>query len=359
MKKKVLFILSVPPPHGGGEIVSQYLYEHINNDYDCLTFPWKYYPKIRKTHFNFMSYVYGLYYIFRNLFKILIIRPESIYIGLPKTFIAFCRNATIIWFSNFLKIEIYCELHGMSFPFAEKQSYKRTMLIKTLSRVSKIRVLSDSISEYLKGLGFSGSIHRVHNGINKPTINAVTINKQHATLNLLYLGGISKSKGFHRVLKILKDINLNGNVNFHLNVVGSFVNSYEENEFIRYINKNNLIDLVTFHGHKVDQEKWNLVIRNQILMHLTSFDGQPLTIIECMSLGIPTIATKVGGIPEMIENNKNGFLVENEGDAVKIIRDIYSNKIDLNRISTMSKITYNNKYTIEKMVNGIVSMVES
>ena len=39
-------------------------------------------------------------------------------------------------------------------------------------------------------------------------------------------------------------------------------------------------------------------------------EGQPWTILEAMAAEIPIVATNVAGIPEMIENEKSGLLVE-------------------------------------------------
>ncbi len=39
-------------------------------------------------------------------------------------------------------------------------------------------------------------------------------------------------------------------------------------------------------------------------------EGQPWTILEAMAAGVPIVATNIAGIPEMIENEKSGLLVE-------------------------------------------------
>lgn len=39
-------------------------------------------------------------------------------------------------------------------------------------------------------------------------------------------------------------------------------------------------------------------------------EGQPWTILEAMAAGVPIVATNIAGIPEMLENEKSGLLVE-------------------------------------------------
>ena len=39
-------------------------------------------------------------------------------------------------------------------------------------------------------------------------------------------------------------------------------------------------------------------------------EGMPMSVLEAMSHGIPTIATAVGGVPRLIESGTNGFLIK-------------------------------------------------
>lgn len=63
---------------------------------------------------------------------------------------------------------------------------------------------------------------------------------------------------------------------------------------------------VRFLGHRTDV---NRVLNGFDLFALSSStEGHPIAVIEAMAMSLPVLATIVGGIPEMIEDGKTGFL---------------------------------------------------
>ena len=52
-------------------------------------------------------------------------------------------------------------------------------------------------------------------------------------------------------------------------------------------------------------------------------EGLPISILEAMSYSLPIISTAVGGIPEILKNGENGFIME-PGDKEAIYRAIHT-----------------------------------
>jgi glycosyltransferase involved in cell wall biosynthesis len=113
--------------------------------------------------------------------------------------------------------------------------------------------------------------------------------------------------------------------------------------------------LVFFHGFVNDirphLEKMDLALLPSL------GEGIPLSLLEAMSLGIPVIATRVGGIPEIVEDDLNGLLVP-ANDAKALIDAIIKavNPSDFRRLSfgALKKFSELNDY--EEMVEETASV---
>jgi glycosyltransferase involved in cell wall biosynthesis len=55
-----------------------------------------------------------------------------------------------------------------------------------------------------------------------------------------------------------------------------------------------------------------------LLINLSSTEGTPVSMMEALSFGVPIIATKVGGVPEIVEDGKNGFLLNPDISAQQV-----------------------------------------
>jgi glycosyltransferase involved in cell wall biosynthesis len=65
---------------------------------------------------------------------------------------------------------------------------------------------------------------------------------------------------------------------------------------------------VTFTGHRDDVMA--VADALDVLVHPTSVDAFPTTLLEAMAASVPVVATAVGGIPEIVEHNVGGILLD-------------------------------------------------
>jgi len=69
-----------------------------------------------------------------------------------------------------------------------------------------------------------------------------------------------------------------------------------------------LNDIVIFEGHSKDVA--SIWIKHHAMILPSRFEGTPLSIIEAMICGRPVVATKVAGIPEIVDDGISGFLAD-------------------------------------------------
>jgi len=113
---------------------------------------------------------------------------------------------------------------------------------------------------------------------------------------------------------------------------------------------------VEFLGIRKDVDK--LMVSSKILVLPSRWEGLPVTILEAMSRGLPVIASSVGGIPEVIENKKEGILVPPQNpeilaQAIKKLLEDESLRKELIR-NAYEKVKEN--YSIETYAKNILNL---
>ncbi len=114
---------------------------------------------------------------------------------------------------------------------------------------------------------------------------------------LLFFGRLSKEKGINTLLETIagKEVNL---VIAGKGPLEDLVKNYAQNfKNIRYV------------GFQQGKSLKNLIQKASYIMVPSEwYENNPMTIVEAFSLGKPVIGARIGGIPELIQENYNGFL---------------------------------------------------
>ncbi|MBN1559447.1 glycosyltransferase family 4 protein [candidate division KSB1 bacterium] len=355
-KKRVLFILKVPPPYGGGEIEHQYLYNALKYDYKFLLFARKSHNKAKQGRLSLANVLFGALMIVRVVFVCIVRRPTVVFIWLPKDLPAYLRTIFLAALLRLFGTKVIGDLHGMGFDFLQRRAQK-WYLRHSINVFSTIRVLSPKIAERLRDCGFRNELVPIDNGVAAPNYLKIKTSSFEQPLRLLYLGTISESKGFLRVLELAKYLH-RLHVRFSLTVVGEWRDGQFRQNARKFIKDNGLGFSVLFSGMRLADEKWKILWKSHLLLHFTDWDGQPLTIIEAMAAGVPTIATPVGAISEMIEHNVDGFLIDRVDQATHIITELLAGRLDYDAVSTSARRTFERRFTVEKYIDNIERLVQ-
>lgn len=90
-----------------------------------------------------------------------------------------------------------------------------------------------------------------------------------------------------------------------------------------------------------------------LFMLPSNYEGLPIVLLEAMSKGKPIVASKVGGVPEIVINGKNGFALPNDVDAfVEKIDYILRNNEVQRRFSKFSLRQVEKHFTSKKMADN-------
>jgi len=123
---------------------------------------------------------------------------------------------------------------------------------------------------------------------------------------LLFVGKLRPVKGLDLLLKALSLLNTSLKKEMKLYIVGS--GEYEE--IYKSLARKLKVDRsVEFLGRLSLRECYALYKSCDLQIMPSRLEGFPMALLEALGSGIPIIATRVGGIPEIIKNNRNGLIV--------------------------------------------------
>lgn len=165
-----------------------------------------------------------------------------------------------------------------------------------------------------------------------------------------------KEKGIDYLLKAAKIIVDNHNDVYFL-IVGT---GKEENELKALTSELGIVEKVRFLGSRDDSEKI-LSISEVFVCPSLWLEAFGLTNIEAMACGIPVIASKVGGIPEIIEDNITGILVNTKDSQAlaDAMERLYSDPELRKSMGQRSLERATEHFDLDRAVNEIISIYKN
>lgn len=260
---------------------------------------------------------------------------------------------------------LYLYIHRGDLNYHYNYSFYKRFLIKLhLLYASKIIVLSKlfvrdkSLKDFQKKIlvipnSLSKEDSRVSNNFFQKRNKTLDLKYQQKVIRFIYAGNLQSSKGIFNIIEAIKLINKK-NLNFlvQLDIYGM---KFEEVD----CSNNNIV----YKGKLKHSKRLNVMSNYDFLITASKTEGLPITLIECMAIGLPFITTNVGAINDLLIDNYPYITKIDTCSIVKItelaLNDHTKNRKKIKSIIRSNKNLFDNKFQYSKFfynLNNILNV---
>lgn len=349
-RKNILFLLHLPPPVHGSTIVGKQIKDSKIINYE---FKGRYVNLILSKKVNEsgkVNLIKALRFlrIWFKLFGLLLFRrPDLCYFALTTTGAGFKKDVLLIALLRIFNVKILYHLHNKGISQLNKKDVD-DFLYRFVFAHSFVILLSENLYYDIERYVPMDMIHICSNGIKDyQPVAALSLTPEIRPFNILFLSNLLVDKGVYDLIDACSILNKKG-LYFNCDFVGGEGNISVE-EFNKYVNQKGLSNKVKYLGKRYGKLKEMTYEQADIFVFPTRNECFGLVLLEAMQHRLPVIATYEGGIPDIVEDGKNGYLIE-KGDvnalAAKIEILLRYPEIRV-KMGNNGRATYENKFTDE------------
>jgi len=248
----------------------------------------------------------------------------------------------------------HCHCLNVTYPLYERNFISRYVLKKSADLYI---VVSRWMVNQLTNLGVtSDRIRVVYNGIDVNRFHPGELEKSENTL--LFVGRLSPVKG----LLILLESLLYLKRPISLKIVGpTYDNEYAKNiaDLAKKVVFRTKHD-ITFMGLQPEEELIRLYQKASLVVMPSLSEPFGLVGLESLSCETPVIASSVGGIPEVIENGKNGILVRpnDHKELARAIESLLEDRELRLKFGSEGRRMVEERFSARRMIEALIALYE-
>jgi len=310
--KKILFILHFPPPVHGSSIVGQSIKESkiINETFDCRYINLLVSRTMFETGKLSITKIIRFFSVWFELLQNLIWnKPDICYLALSTSSKSFYKDAILVFWLRIFGVKVVYHLHNKGVSKYEGQSIDR-LLYRFVFKNSKLILLSDKLYKDIKTFVKTSDVYICHNGIEDLAIAPkIELKGSNEPAKILFLSNLIETKGVTVLLEACKILNQKG-LNFTCDFLGA-EGDLSAAKFEEKVNQLGIEDRVRYLGKRYGKEKLEAFSNADIFAFPTYYNNEcfPLVLLEAMSANLPVVSTFEGGIPDIVDIGKTGYLV--------------------------------------------------
>lgn len=210
------------------------------------------------------------------------------------------------WFSLFYNESKISSLTNIIFGRFLKNAFKKSNKITFVSKY----LYDEAEKTFGKLISSKGVV--IHNGVVISSFKDVGSVKLKDGFNIFFPGGPKLKKGGDILIKAIKILNEKIN-DLNLYIALDVPEGHLIRKLVKEYSLENKIEFLGF----LEAQKFKAVLNSVDIMAMPSrMEPFGMVYLEAMALGVPLIASNVGGAPEIIQNFKNGIIISPEPEEV-------------------------------------------
>jgi glycosyltransferase involved in cell wall biosynthesis len=227
--------------------------------------------------------------------------------------VSFWRKAIFMSLALLTRSPVIFHLHGGRFVrFYEEECgpIGRRMIRFFLDRAACVIVLSDWWRDWARSVSRNPRIVCIPNPVLEPAERAAAPGRN----TILFLGLLCRQKGIFDLLDAVAAVRASV-PDIHLVCAGDG----EVEAVAEHARRLGISDAVTLPGWVTGEQKEACMQRASVFVLPSYAEGMPMSLLEAMAAGVPTVSTAVGSVPEVVNDGVNGFLIA-PGDTAALER---------------------------------------
>ncbi|MCA8955993.1 MAG: glycosyltransferase family 4 protein [Planctomycetes bacterium] len=202
------------------------------------------------------------------------------------------------------------DLHQSPMRRARALIGRKERLFEALAGASAVVAPSRFLQSVFEANGFPrGLIEHVPYGVDPDRLGGRTkrwSSRLRRRVEIGFIGSLTEHKGLHLLIEALRSID--GNT-WHLHVHGSLETHPAYSKRLRALADED--PRITFHGPFPPRRLGGVLAElDLIVVPSVWYENTPFTVLEAQMMGLPVLASDLGGISESVRHQENGFLFE-------------------------------------------------
>lgn len=289
--------------------------------------------------------------------------PQIVHIGTAFG-LSFLKNSYCVLISRLLRKQVLLHPHcSLSFLYFDRSKTWQWFFRQVIRRTNGIVVLSQEWFQ-LESIVPGCKVFYLPNAVNLAEYREVFENRKAGShrrdpLSILYLGYLGKAKGSFDLLEAAKQTEERG-VKMIFNLVGSELTPGELNLLHEKIQTLHLKAFVKLHEPVYDADKMALFRNADIFVYPSYHEGIPMAVLEAMGSGLPVVASRTGGLPDLVHDGVNGILIE-PGHPVQLADALCSLAKNPSRRLAMQKESHQivrDRFSMDRHVSQLINIYE-